>query len=63
MEHQGSPDRRSICATCGDALAQWNGDDHWYGRDGYECPSAPNPEEGPQPGHQPGEIAERPNYG
>jgi len=60
-----SPDRYSTCKYCKEIIKQ-TGDGPWTRSklgglgDDPECVSAPNPDYGPMPGHEPGVIAERP---
>lgn len=64
----GSPYARSICRFGDHVIEQENPGDPWYDSTsmlgGYlnrECPGAPNPDEGPMPGHEPGVIAVNPS--
>jgi hypothetical protein len=58
-----SPDERSICRYCDLTISRMNAPvDPWVDPWGSgECGGAPNPEEGPMPGHQPNVIARNPN--
>jgi hypothetical protein len=53
--------KRSVCQHCGDAMELAADGDAWtVGRNGTECEQAPNPDDGPMPGHAPGVILHPP---
>lgn len=57
--------KRSICEHCGDVIelaadgAAWTRG-NLLGGDDPECPQAPNPDDGPMPGHAPGVVLHPP---
>lgn len=52
--------KRSICEHCGDPIALAAADASWTVGNGRECPQAPNPDDGPMPGHAPGLVLHPP---
>ena len=62
------PDQRSTCKWCGRVIQRRAGDPWESAKIGVsgvdpECHKAPNPDDGPMPGHEPGTaIVNRPGY-
>lgn len=61
---EGYP-KRSICLHCQDPISQEVEDGDWgspnlLGGANSECHKAPNPDEGPMPGHAPGSVLHPP---
>lgn len=52
--------KRSICEHCGDPIAQAADGAAWTVGNGRECHMAPNPDDGPMPGHVPGVVLHPP---
>lgn len=56
--------KRSVCEHCGDVISQATEGAPWtvggLFSDNPECPQAPNPDEGPMPGHTPGTVLHPP---
>jgi hypothetical protein len=57
--------KRSVCVHCDDVIEQAADGAAWtrgnlLGGDSPECPDAPNPDDGPMPGHEPGTILHPP---
>lgn len=56
--------KRSLCQHCGDPIELAAEGGEWgmgtrHGRS-TECPQAPNPDDGPMPGHEPGTVLHPP---
>lgn len=52
--------KRSVCEHCGYVIEQAADGAAWTVGNGTECDKAPNPDEGPMPGHEPGTILHPP---
>ncbi|MEE1737093.1 hypothetical protein PUR49_11380 [Streptomyces sp. BE147] len=50
----------SFCLHCGDVVAQSAKGARWVVGNSPECPEAPNPDDGPMPGHMPGTVLHPP---
>ncbi|MGW1436786.1 hypothetical protein ACWD7M_16245 [Streptomyces griseus] len=50
----------STCLHCGDVLTLTAEGARWAVANAPECPKAPNPDDGPMPGHEPGTVVHPP---
>lgn len=52
--------KRSVCVHCEDAMELAADGAAWTVGYSRECPQAPNPDDGPMPGHEPGVVLHPP---